>query len=398
MNAIRRRTVLGALLIRRWAFGLLSSGKPCRALWERVRHCPPAAWRTFLETERCALAIQSRLVDAECLGRLPDAARAEIDHYRIRELKRALSARAQLQQLASIANSNGYRIAVLKGGVAIVERRWTDVADVDVLVSGVHAQSLASMLDELGFRSLGWDPPVDGQGAYHLAQRLKPYAVQVEIHFAIHGLAGSDELLARSAPIPDCPGLWKLGPADHLFHLLFHTAIHHPERLGCIRDLELIAATVDDCHPEDLQAVKQRIDSVPEMKLLHDVVAVAESLVQGSVACDPWSDTAAARYLVHTWPPLKRLPEQWGKYFVHSVFHLLRGPKSYSRWIHDSSSPSSVGALRWLNRHFPGLAWELRAAYRTTAALSLLPTAWLLTRCAAHLAEVAGEAGDVAGS
>src|SRR5205823_134679 len=73
----------------------------CEADWPRLEQCSAATWQVFFRTERCALALKTRLTAAGCA--VPDRVRAEIERAATRELQRILSARGQLQRIASNA-------------------------------------------------------------------------------------------------------------------------------------------------------------------------------------------------------------------------------------------------------------------------------------------------------
>src|SRR5207248_9399435 len=101
--------------------------------WTRLQRCSAATWQLFFRTERCALALKTRLTAAGCA--VPERARAEIERAATRELQRILSARGQLLRIGRLAAAHAIPAIVLKGGVAALASTAPVAIDgVDVLV------------------------------------------------------------------------------------------------------------------------------------------------------------------------------------------------------------------------------------------------------------------------
>src|SRR5690349_8418162 len=113
------RLVLDALWIRRWACTLLGGGEPPLSVTERVAEADAMAWWLALSAERCALPLSALPLARALVSSLPEAARAAFERVRLQELQRAMSVHAQIRQLAAAATREGWRVVVLKGGVAI---------------------------------------------------------------------------------------------------------------------------------------------------------------------------------------------------------------------------------------------------------------------------------------
>ncbi|HEV3050062.1 MAG TPA: hypothetical protein VGX50_07130, partial [Longimicrobium sp.] len=115
---------LGHVLdLRRWALGVLAGVPPHPA------PCGDAAcWEVFLRAERCGHPLRQALARG---GVALPAAADEVLRARAREeLKRLLSAAAQIRLLQQVSRATGRRVAVLKGGVLAVDTaRGVDVAD-----------------------------------------------------------------------------------------------------------------------------------------------------------------------------------------------------------------------------------------------------------------------------
>src|SRR5882762_10320836 len=218
MQVSARASVRDALRLRAAALAVLGRRQPD---WSGQAACSAATWDVFLRTERCALALKARIAVAE--REVPDPVEAAAT----RELQRILSARGQLQRIGQLAAAHAIPAIVLKGGVAaLISPAPVDVQDVDVLVRPLQAERLAGLLDEEGF--LGTGPA----GTAHLAQRISPNAVQIEVHFALNDIDVSDEMWSRARPLDGLAGLSRLGASDHLWHLLVHTVVTHPHRRG----------------------------------------------------------------------------------------------------------------------------------------------------------------------
>ena len=160
-------TIRHAVDLRAAALTILAGREPD---WTRLEHCSADTWKLFLRTERCALALKSRLTAAGCA--VPDRARAEIERAATPELQRILSARGQLLRIGRLAAAHGIAGVVLKGGVAaLASAAPVDLHDVDVLVRPLQAEQLAGLLDEEGFHATG------PAGTAHLAQRIAPNTV-----------------------------------------------------------------------------------------------------------------------------------------------------------------------------------------------------------------------------
>src|SRR5207244_3018164 len=167
MKVSARASVRDALRLRAAALDLLGGRQPD---WSDLAACSAGTWDVFLRTERCALALKARIAAVE--REVPD----HVETAATRELQRILSARGQLLRIGQLAAAHGIPAIVLKGGVAALRSPApVDVQDVDVLVRPLQAERLAGLLDEEGFRGTG------PAGTAHLAQRISPNAVQIEV-------------------------------------------------------------------------------------------------------------------------------------------------------------------------------------------------------------------------
>jgi hypothetical protein len=178
---------------------------------------------------------------------LPPSAAGRLEAAALGEMQRALSARAQILAIGRRAEVLGERVIVLKGGVAAVEGQPLDLLDVDVLARPGAAHVIAGILREQDYRS--GNEPEDHR---HLAQRTAPFSLPVEVHREVPEAADTAVLWERAVTLPNGPGLAKLAAADHLWYLLFHSVVMHPERRGRIRDLLLMGHAYRACSADDV--------------------------------------------------------------------------------------------------------------------------------------------------
>lgn len=274
---------LGDVLdLRRWALGVLAGAPPHPA------PCGGAAcWEVFLRAERCGHPLRQALARA---GVALPAGADEVLRARAREeLKRLLSAAAQIRLLQQVSRATGRRLVVLKGGVLAVDTaRGVDVADLDVLLAPDDARALAAHLERgNGYAAAHRDPEPDA-GLSHLAQRLSEHNVLLEIHERLDAVGPAEALLDRAVPLQGAPGLLRLAPADQLSHLLHHVSRQHPERLGSVRELLLLADAVREC------AGACTGGAAAESRMLR----MARALAEGAVPDDAFAAQAASRYLL----------------------------------------------------------------------------------------------------
>ncbi|HEY7768983.1 nucleotidyltransferase family protein [Longimicrobium sp.] len=361
--------VLGALHLREWALQVLSSPGPPLP----PPPVSPAGWGLFLGVERCALALAARGAAADD----PAGSRA-IRAQAVDESRSVLSARAELRRLGQAVRGPGVSLVVLKGAAPLLYGgRQVPMQDVDVLGTPAAARAVAEALDRSGFQG-------QGRAASHrLAVRTQEAGLPVEIHTTAPGLPPA--ALDRAVPVAHSP-LRVLHPADHLLHLLVHSAVHHPDRRGRLRDLLLIADAVARCAPGDLHAVRaaaaREAQAAPVTAQLERAVAIANG---AGVGADGFALTAAGSYLMTEAFP------RWG----------LRGAVLEYAWLAGSAAvaarsgaPSASGAhtlgiasafapLAWLRRHAPRAERAARVLVRRGKEWALLlPVGLFIARAA----------------
>jgi len=363
-------TIRHAVDLRAAALTILAGREPD---WTRLEHCSADTWKLFLRTERCALALKSRLTAAGCA--VPDRARAEIERAATPELQRILSARGQLLRIGRFAAAHGIAGVVLKGGVAaLASAAPVDLHDVDVLVRPLQAEQLAGLLDEEGFHATG------PAGTAHLAQRIAPNTVQIEVHFALNDIELSDAMWNRARPLDGAAGLSRLGAPDHVWHLLVHSVVSHPYRRGSLRDVLLIADALRDCSPTELEEVERRSASHRLARTLHAQLEMARELGAGGPVRDRFRREAAANYLLRGplgWLGFSRF---WTTAFLSALFAQLDGAEERQRewelaWQRPPFS-SPWGFAARLERRAPRLGRLCRTAVKVMRLMVCRVVAW----------------------
>jgi hypothetical protein len=373
-----RASVRDALRLRALALQVLSgcSGRPA------FPSCSDRTWNVFLRTERCALALKARLVAAG--WPVPD----QIEQAATRELQRVLSARGQLQRIARLVSAHGMPAIALKGGVAaLVSPGPVDLTDVDVLVRAPDAERLAALLEGEGFRATG------PAGTAHLAQRIAPNEVHVEVHFGLNEFELDEAIWSRARPVDRAAGLSRLGAADHLWHLLLHTVVIHSYRRGALRDVLLIAEAIGDCDAAALGTVERRVSAHPLSRQLGDQLAMARELRDGLPVEDRFQREAAANYVLRG--PLRlRYSRFWMTAFLTALFAQLGGASDRRlEWAtawQRPPFPSPWGLAARLERRWPTLGRWCRTATKVARLTVARAAAWPV---AAVVRYVSGGAG-----
>jgi putative nucleotidyltransferase-like protein len=371
-----RASVRDALRLRAAALQVLSGRTDRTSLPEGS----DATWDVFLRTERCALALKARLVAAG------SSVPPRVDSTATRELQRILSARGQLQRIGQLVTAHDLEAVVLKGGVAaLMSPAPVDLSDLDVLVRAPQADQLAALLDAEGFRGTGL------AGTAHLAQRVAPHTVQVEVHFALNEFEPDEGVWGRIRPVNGVAGLWKLGAADHLRHLLMHTVVIHAYRRGALRDVLLIAEALGDCNPAELAAAEDRVRAHPLSQRLHDLLAMARELRDGLPLQDRFRREAAANYVLRGplgWLGYSRF---WTTAFLGALFAQL-GSATERRfeWTvawQRPTFPSPWGLAVRLERRWPRFGRWCRSVVKVARLIVVRAAAWPVALIARRMAD-----------
>jgi hypothetical protein len=362
-----------ALRLRAWALVLLGGGPAGDA-----PAVESAAWQLFLRVEACAVPVRNALRAA---GAHAPGGERELDRLAMTESQRVLSARAQVAIVDALAAREGWRIAVLKGGVALQASPPLDVGDLDLLLDPATAPALLDALQAAGYAAHGQDHAAPGPRDHHYAPRWMPRSVPVEVHFRIGEMDPGADLLGAAVPLEGARALLRLSPGDHLRHLLLHTVVHHPHRRGRLRDLLLIASAVREAGAAEVEAAAASLAAHPFAVQIGQTLDAARSLAEGRVPADLWPRAAAAAYAAAGSAWVGRLgrgsQDELSTCLFAAVGCAEDRRRAWARVWSRASTPSELRPLAWLESRSAiaggALRATLRAARYTAAAAAALP-------------------------
>ena len=388
MPSPEARAAASALRLRDWALRLFA-GLPAGA----APAAGPEAWSTFLTVDRCALPLREALAGGALDALSPDA-REALQEQAVVETRRVLGLRAEAARVGALLSARGWEGIALKGGAAVLAGAATvDVQDLDVLVRPEHALELAHALDAAGFQAIGDDLPVGSAARHELSGRRAPGGLIVEVH---HDLAPTSERIDAwegTEPLP-ARGLRRMSGPNHLWHVLTHGTLHHPERRGALRDLLVAAAAVRLCTPAQVDAARARAATHPRGRPIGQMLEAAAALAAGRLPADALRREAATAYLVYgkmaRWKPGAHLLLSFGR----AAFALAAGGGEYRRlWV---GTPVSVVHRGYtgssaLDRRIPALATLGRTLLRAGSVLAATVPAVGVARTARKLASTPAE-------
>ncbi|HET7229100.1 MAG TPA: nucleotidyltransferase family protein [Longimicrobium sp.] len=382
-RARMRELAAGALRLRAWALGVLSGadvGTPPEADAE--------TWALFLAVERCAHPLRRSLSAAGVLERVAGPARAELDRQGVAEAMNVLAVRNEAASVARLLGRHGWQGIVLKGGAAALGgAHEVDVRDLDLLVRPEQAHPFAAELDAAGYRHESADFSPDAPNRHEMAPRTRDGSIMVDVHFALAPRLEGD---AWEGAVPlATPGLLRLSPANHLWHVLAHGTLHHPERRGALRDLLVAAAGVRWCTADELREVERRFEAHPRGAVPARMLRMARALADGK-ADDHFRREAATAYLFDLWRLRARPAAGLLLAVGRTAFALGEGHGEYrGLWYgsHVSAIARGYAGGSRLDRVFPAAAMVGRAAWRSANLAAALPPAVWMARTARQLAD-----------
>ena len=350
-------TISQAFRVRQYVLTALLNPLP-----DSVRHPPNKSlffsrdgWRLFLRVERCAYPLSRFFEDAGFESLLPDEFRDILREEADWEWRRISSAKRQLQAIATWASENDCRPIVLKGGLGVTENTLLDLNDLDILLPKSDGGRLFDALIADGYR------PSLSAAPYAMNGLSREGALAVDIHHALNeGPSGlNPDLRQHALEVSGSPGLWRLAPADHLWHVLIHNVGKHAERRGRIRDLLLLRSAIVECSPDDINAIKRKAARHELSSVLSMTLNCVLGSSDGPAVDDPLKETALLAFL------LANRKENRSKVYPTSgmvnrwVYAVLSGPVERRRiWeeiLSRSTGTSGYKAIRGLELTTPRL-------------------------------------------
>lgn len=378
--------VCDAYAVRRLALALLPrlDEDEARRHVERAPLASGEGWELFLRTERCAHPLEGALRRTGCEDLLSEPVRAVLGREAAWERGRISSARRQLESLATWAAESGARPVVLKGGLPALGPDGLDLNDVDILLPVEDAEEIQAWLLAREDHRPGY------AGGDHLRQVRPAGELAIEVHYALDGEMWGQESGSwrRIREIPGMPGLWRLGPADHLWHVLAHQIVVHVPRRGRVRDLLLLRDALASCSPEDIDLARHRARHHRLSDVLEPALEHALRWSGGFGVEDPYVDTALAGYL------LACRKENRSKVYPTSgrtnrwIYALLAGPVErravWARIWTRSEDLSGQPVIRRVQSLNPRLGRLLQRSVRlasfTARYVRAVPLAWSIRR------------------
>ena len=371
-----RHAAEGALRLRAWALPLLAGAPPT---------LPPAAgaqaWEVFLAIERCALPLRDALAAADLLEQADAPAQSALDARAVNEAMHVLALRREAAEVAVLLRRHGWEGVVLKGGATVLGGgRELDVIDLDLLLPPDQARALAAVLDQAGYERHEADLPPGAPNRHQLAGRMRPGGMMVEVHVDLAPVGHNPDAGEGSLPLP-VAGLRRLRPAAHLWHVLTHGTLHHPERRGALRDLLVAASAAEWCAPPELAEVERRVAAHARAGVLGKMLEMARALAAGAGVEDRFAREAATAYLLYAFTARHHPPTALLLALGRTAHSLASGAGEYGRlWVgtHVSAFSRGYAGERRIDRVLPGLGYAGRTLWRAAnLAAAAVPGAWL---------------------
>jgi len=328
--------------------------------------------------ERCAACLLEALTRARQMNSLPANVAETIRKAAMKETKSTMHAQVDARELSSLATRLGIPIVVLKGGVRAISGSSPafPIVDIDILVPRDKVAIVVAELEKSGFGKAR--PPL----AHHQGLDPTDDRLSVEVHWSLlgDGLPVDPKVWDRIEPIVNAPGLFSLGRADNLVHVVRHALENHRHRPVSLRDSLLAATVAESCSREELDNARRELQKIPNSVEALETISFGEYLVgRGSERTgDPFVRKCAAFYAtVAVGPRLPRvISSPAAMAFVSDVavgrVGFLRAARESLQWRGTGVEPlSRIGDRFPLVTHpLVGLA---HLAYYSVAAAVALP-------------------------
>lgn len=368
--AATARRAAAALDIRRAAAPLVLHGVVDAAAWTRAVAAEAEAWHLFLRLDRCALLLQ-RALDPGPEVATEVCVRGLIEQAARREAARVLTVRTQLREIAEVAASGIFRVAVLKGGVHAAGDSAVDLGDLDVLVPPDEVAGFAAALESIGWRATGGSSP-------EVRRSLEAHRVTLEIHERLE--SGSDRLASaweRTEPLAALPSLRQLGPGDNLLHVVRHVALTHPHRRTRLRDLWLISRSARRCSALEVASAFEGLEDYAG-RISRATLDAALRLCR-----DPDEEgdrRALIGYVLAQRHPLPLVPRTVNEFVDLWAFSMLQGPWERRQIWAGARLRSLTGSSRAYIRAIERRSERLGRIGRVTARTAYRAATWIVAR------------------
>jgi hypothetical protein len=281
--------LLEALHLRWWAINALFGPTNCLPD-ENVGEFDPESWALMLRAERCALPLSSTILLEK--SHLPAVVVDRVREVVAQELFRNLLVRRQCDEIGSRARHRGWRLIILKGGTSVLDSSPSiDLSDLDLLV---HPECLTDVREwflSTGYREKG------GSASHRLPHLIRKGCLPVELHIAIPGLGRGENLWREVGSDKGGTGFHTLPPREHLWHLMLHSVVQHPNRRGRLRELYQIVSALAACSDDDVECVRSRARINRYAQPIVTLLEMSLQARQGGLVVDPFIPVAASSYI-----------------------------------------------------------------------------------------------------
>jgi hypothetical protein len=249
----------------------------------------------LLDYERCAAWLLASLSSSASIAKVPPDLAEAIRTSAARETQSAMRARVEGRELSSVARRLGIPIVILKGGVRAIsgESPSLPVVDIDILV---RAEDVASVVGELERSGFGTALP---SLAHHQGLAPADGRLSIEVHWTTNrdGTPLDPSFRDRIVPIAQTPGLFALGNADQLLHVVRHSLLNHRQRPVTIRDALLAGLAAKRCSSDEMASVQLQLNGDANEREATEMISFGQRLVDGSGdARDPFIEPCATFY------------------------------------------------------------------------------------------------------
>jgi hypothetical protein len=218
----------------------------------------------------------------------------------------------------------------------------------------------------------------------HVPALGRPGETMVEVHFSLgDGLPVDGPMWEAIRPHPVHIGISRLSAERHAWHLLWHSAVFHPDRRGQLGDLLLIAEALSDLDSAGRRWLETQVAAHPGAGPLQRTLQMVDALRAGSTPPDEFRAVAAAQYRLRVTRAIHRLPARLAKQLEAQWFELVEGGGLAGLWnrlVLAEDIPSARPWLYALERAAPWLTRACRVAARAAVFIVTLPFARQLSQ------------------
>jgi hypothetical protein len=301
-----------------------------------------------------------------------------------------LARQAPLDELTRLARERGFPVVALKSAA---HASRVPSLDLDVLVPEARLGETSQFLEARGYRGLRGHVAAREIHPMHVPAVGRPGETLVEVHFNLgDGLPVDGPMWEAIRPHPVHVGISRLSAERHAWHLVWHSAVFHPDRRGQLGDLLLIAEALSDLDSAGRSWLETQVAAHPGVGALRRTLRMADAFRKGGTPQDEFRAVAAVQYRLRVTRALHRLPARLAKQLEAQSFELVEGGSAAALWrqlVLTDGAPSARPWLHGFERTAPRLARSARVTVRAAVFMLSFPVARVLSRLGARDAAAA---------